>query len=121
MSRTAISALLLFAFACSAADPEKVPADLQGAASRANEAFATATRTLNAQPLTDHFEGDILKSLSASVARAQQEERYAVSKLNRIEWAGVEVSGDSADVITIENWSHRHFRLGTQDVRNSWT
>ena len=116
MSKMIGTPLLLIALvACAAADGGDVPADLRAAVSQANEAFAAATRSLNVDRLSEHFDGQILESLSASVARAQQEKRYAVSTLNRIEWIDAEVNGDEADVVTVENWSHQHLRVGTDE------
>lgn len=115
-SQRAAAVAILVLMACREAPPAEV-VEVRAAVEEANEAFIRTARTTDPAHLRSRLEGPILQSMSAAIDAVRKRGQYAESKLLSLKWGEAKVSGDIAEIETIERWEHTHFNAATHRCR----
>lgn len=102
------AAILLLVGACSQTAPADT-ANIRTTITAANATFARAVRTNETELLGEHFDGEILQSLSAGIVRAKERGTYSESELIDVEWGDIRTDESVATASNTETWQHTHF------------
>jgi hypothetical protein len=90
--------------------------EVTDAVNRANVLYVRAMRGVDAQILTEVWDGDALAAIDRQIAALHDAGRFATPRLLSISLIGWEVTGDTATVRTIEHWLDQERDAATGDV-----